>query len=173
MKNSLSALVVVVGAAAFAAPALAGFGGQTILGPLGPESIVSGDTTGASNDNDGWYSGDHIFDLWDGGDDVWQLDWPGGNIVLDMFYDNFVADPDLFLYTPSNLDESALDSYINTGHDHIEMANAPAGTYYVLVDCSAGAEGEYRLTVGPVPAPGTLGLVLAGLVGIGRRSRGR
>jgi hypothetical protein len=43
------------------AVATAGFSGQIILGPLGPGSAVAGDTTGASDDNDGWTSGGTSF----------------------------------------------------------------------------------------------------------------
>ncbi|GMV24503.1 MAG: hypothetical protein AMXMBFR58_05340 [Phycisphaerae bacterium] len=149
--------------------AMAGFGGQAILGPITLNSIVSGDLTGKSDDNDGWFSGDHIFDLWDGGDDVWQLDWPGGDLMVRMSYDNTACDPDLFLYTPANYDESSYDSYANTGIDSVIVAGAAAGTYYVLVDSSAGAEGAYRLEV--IPAPAAAWAALGGVLVIGRRRR--
>ena len=137
----------------------AGFGGQTILGPITLSSDVSGDLTGKSDDNDGWFSGDHVFDIWDGGDDVWQLNWPGGDMRLLLTYDTAQGDPDLFLYTPGSLDESSYDSFTNTGLEQIDVAAAPAGTYYVLVDTTAGQESPYRLQV--IPAPG-VGMVAAG-----------
>lgn len=88
-------------------PSPADFSGQTILGPLTLNSSVNGDNTGTSNDNDGWFSGDHIFDLWDGGDDVYQLDWAGGDLMLTMTYDNSGrANCDLFLYVPAGFSTS-------------------------------------------------------------------
>lgn len=156
------------GVALMASTSMAGFAGQPILGPITLGSVVAGDNTGHGNENDGWFSGDHIFDLWDGGDDVWQLNWPGGDLVVNMNYNTADGDPDLFLYIPSNLDESAVDSYTNTGLDTVTLAAAPAGVYYVLVDSSAGAEGPYSLAV--VPAPGAAGVLgLAGLAAMRRR----
>lgn len=128
---------------------------------------MSGDLTGASDDNDGWFSGFPIFGIWDGGDDVWQLNWPGGDMTIDLIYDNFLGDPDLFLYTPSNLDESALDSYANTGLDSVTLPSAAAGTYYVLVDTTAANEGPYLLNATlTVPEPSTLGLCALGFAAI-------
>ena len=57
-----------------AGPASADFTGQTILGPLTNGSMVSGTTSGKSDDNDGFDSGGHFFFIWDGGDDVYQAD---------------------------------------------------------------------------------------------------
>ncbi|HVZ95210.1 MAG TPA: PPC domain-containing protein [Phycisphaerales bacterium] len=169
MKH-VNAIVSLIGAAALCGSALAGFAGQTILGPLGPGSAVTGDTTGHGNDNDGWFSGDHIFDLWDGADDVWRLNWPGGDLSLVMTYDGPSSDDlDLFLYTPSDYDESSYDSFTDTGIETIDVPGAAAGVYYILVDCPAGAEGPYSLSV--VPAPGAVGLATVGLLGFARRSR--
>ncbi len=156
--GSFVALALAAGAILVAASqARADFSGQTILGPLTLNSSVNGNNTGSSNDNDGWFSGDHIFDLWDGGDDVYQLDWAGGDLMLTMTYDNSGrVDPDLFLYVPGSLNESTYDSYTNTGLEKIIVPGAAAGTYYVLVDSAAGTEGAYTLNVVPAPAAGML-----------------
>lgn len=165
MKSSLSAAVLVL---ALASPALADFAGQTILGPLTNGASVNGNNAGASDDNDGWYSGDHIFDIWNGGDDVWALNWTGGNMSIELSYDNFECDPDLFLYIPGHLDESSYDSYTN-GVDSVTLADAPAGTYYILIDSSAGSEGPYHLNV--VPAPTSVAVFALGTLGAVRRTR--
>lgn len=168
MRNFLS----FAGAAALLAlalPAQADFTGQTILGPLTLGSVIDGDNTGASDDNDGWFSGDHIFDLWNGGDDVYALNWTGGDMSIALTYDAQLSEPDLFLYTPSNLDESALDSIAGTGFDSVTLAGAAAGTYYVLIDTTAGSEGAYHLEVTPEPTSLAL-LALGGLVLARRRS---
>lgn len=134
-----------------ASAALADFSGQTILGPIGPGSIVMGDTTNSTDDNDGFSSGGHFFNIWNGGDDVWQLDWPGGNMHLQMTYDNFFADLDLFLYEPGSLDDSSIYSILNTGVEDIDVAGAAAGTYYVVIDGVGVDEGPYTLAVTPEP----------------------
>lgn len=169
MKNALFVVTLTLAAIlAISSPALADFTGQTIFGPIGPGSSVFGDTTNSTDDNDGWYSGTHIFELWMEPDDVWQLDWPGGDMELEMTYDNTFIDLDLFLYTADSPDESILDSYVNTGIENISYAAAPAGTYYVLIDGYIGA-GPYQLTV--TPEPGSLLLLSLGTLLIARRSR--
>jgi hypothetical protein len=148
--------------------ALAGFGGQTILGPIGPGSVVNGDTTGSNDDNDGWTSGEHIFFIWTGPDDAWQLNWHGGDMRIEMTYDNFLADLDLFLYESGSLDDSGNYSIVNPG---LEVIDAPAaGTYYLVADSpDAGTAGAYTLSVGPVPEPGSLALMGTGLAAMARR----
>ncbi len=156
---------------ALTAPALADFSGQTILGPLALSSSVNGDNTGSNDNNDGWYSGTHVFDIWDGGDDVYALNWAGGDMTVTLTYDNIFADPDLFLYTPGNLDESTLDSIANTGVDAVTMLGAAPGTYYILVDTTAGSEGLYNVSV--TPEPGTVMLLGLGGLMVARRRRAR
>lgn len=163
--SSLLLALVLVGVCS--AVATAGFSGQIILGPLGPGSAVAGDTTGASDDNDGWTSGEHIFFLWDGPDDVWQLDWDGGDIELEMTYDNTFNDLDLFLYGPTDYNDSAYYSIVNTGVENIVLPSAPAGTYYVVVDAPAGNFGAYEMTVSPEPT--SLALLGLGVVALIRR----
>jgi hypothetical protein len=153
-----------------AGPAMADFSGQTILGPITAGSSVFGDNSLSSNDNDGWYSGMQVFGLWDGGDDVYQLNWPGGDLTLTMTPSS--GDPDLFLYTPDNLDESSFDSFTN-GIDVISVPNADAGTYYVLIDSAAGFEGAYQLEVSAIPGPGALALLACAALAGGCRGRRR
>lgn len=155
--------------AAAAAPAWADFSGQTILGPLQLGSVVSGDNTASSDDNDGFTSGDHIFFIWDGGDDVWALNWLGGDLTVRMTYDTAEGDPDLFLYTPGGLDDSGNYSILNTGVDEVSMLGAPAGTYYLVVDSAAGDEAPYQLAV--IPTPGAAGLLAVGALTAARRKR--
>lgn len=160
MKNRTWVFVAasVLGLAASAAQA--GFAGQTILATLGPGSVVAGNTTGASDDNDGFTSGDHIFFIWDGGDDVYKLNWPGGDLDLSLFYNAPADDLDLFLYTPSSLDDSSDYGITNLSPDLVSLPGAAPGMYFIVIDSTAGAEGPYTLQVSPEPA--TLALLGAG-----------
>ncbi|MCC6284175.1 MAG: hypothetical protein IT439_02560 [Phycisphaerales bacterium] len=153
--------------ALLAAPALGDFAGQPILGPLTNGSVVNGDTTGASDDNDGFTSGMHIFNLWEGGDDVWRLDWLGGGMTVELFYDTTFSDLELFVYRPSNLDDSGDYSIVNSGYEVVHIPSAPAGSYYINIDSPAFMEGAYRLAV--TPAPSTLALL--GLASLASRRR--
>jgi len=100
-------LLASLGAALVSTTALADFGGQPILGPLTNGSNVTGSLVGKADDNDGWFSGGPIFGIWDGGDDVWALNWDGGRMTVTLDYDFFEGDPDLFLYTPGSYDEKS------------------------------------------------------------------
>jgi MYXO-CTERM domain-containing protein len=157
-----------------ASVARAGFGGQTILGPLSAGSAVGGNTIGHADDNDGFTSGDHFFNIWPGPDDAWQLDWPGGDLTVTMTYDNSVDDLDVFLFEPGSYDESANYAIANTGTDTIDAPNAAAGIYYINVDSDTTAHaGPYQLTISDVPEPGAAGVALfVAAAGI-RRRRGR
>jgi MYXO-CTERM domain-containing protein len=149
-------------------PAKADFVGQTILGPLSAGSSVTGSTLGAPDLNDGFTSGTHIFDIWDGGDRVYGLAWTGGDINISLTSLGG-SDNDLFLYTPDNLDDSGIYSAVGE-FDSVSLLNATPGFYYIVVDSTFFSEGSYQLDVAPVPAPGALGVF--GLVTlIGRRRR--
>ncbi len=161
---------VVVGLAGMCActgTARADFAGQTILGPLTNGSLVLGDTTGKSDDNDGFTSGTHIFDIWDGGDDVWQLDWAGGDLTVNLTSFGG-SDNDLFLYTPASYDDSGNYS-IAGSFDTVTEPGAVAGTYYIVVDSTFFSEGAYELQVTPAPSV----LTLAGLGALGNAGRRR
>lgn len=153
-----------------ATPALAGFAGQTILGPLSLGSNVTGNTATSTDDNDGFTSGDHIFFIWDGGDDAWLLDWPGGDMTVTLSYGAGI-DNDLFLYEPGSLDDSANYSILGTSPDVVTLLGAPAGTYYVVVDSTANSEGPYALSV--IPTPGSALILALGTATCLRRRRSR
>lgn len=171
MRGVLIATFALAAMLGVASSASADFIGQTILGPLSNGSSVNGNTSlGSTDDNDGWDSGIHIFDIWNGPDDVWILPWVGGDLALEMLYDNSgFTDLDLFLYEPGQYDSTGIYSIINTGVENIEYPAAPAGDYYIVVDSPAGGDGAYTLNV--TPEPGTLALLGLGLAAIARRRR--
>ncbi len=161
-------LAVVAFVALGTSEALADFTGQPILGPLSAGSFVTGDTTGRSDSNDGWDSGIHIMDIWDGGDDVWQLNWLGGPMQITL---NSLggSDNDLFLYFPGSYDSASEYSFAGA-FDQVTLNNADAGTYYINIDSQFFSEGAYDLRVEAVPAPGAAALLaVGGLVALRRR----
>ncbi len=169
MRTPTTARLMSLAVFAFAAPALADFAGQPILGPLGPGGAASGSTAGAADDNDGWDSGIHIFDIWDGGDDVYRLDWPGGPLTLTL--DSLGgSDNDLFLYFPGNYDSSGAQSTVGA-HDVITLAAAAPGAYMINIDSQFFSEGSYHIEVSAVPAPGAGALLGLGALAMGRRRR--
>lgn len=171
MNHRLPFAILFGAIAGFATPSLADFSGQIILGPLTAGSAVSGNTTGHADDNDGFDSGGHFFDIWDGGDDVWQLNWGGGDLVVSLF-NTGAADNDLFLYVPGSLDSTEHSSvFPGPMPDVITILGAAAGTYYINVDTESGSEGAYNLTVGQIPGPGASALMGAVLLLNARRRR--
>ena len=164
-----TALIVAGSLCAVASNASADFVGQVILGPLNAGDSVFGSTLGDSDDNDGWDSGIHIFDIWDGGDDVYALNWVGGDINITLTSLDG-SDNDLFLYTPDNLDSSSIYS-IRGPDDSVQLLDAAPGIYYINVDSQFFSEGAYHLEVAPVPGPGALGLLGLAMLRGGRRRR--
>lgn len=159
---------VVAAALLSGSAALADFTGQTILGPIGLGDTVNGNTTGATDDNDGFTSGDHFFFIWNGPDDVWQIDWAGGDLTLEMTYDNTQIDLDLFLYTPASYNDSGNYSTVNTGVETVLEPAAAAGIYYVVIDSENFSNaGPYTLSV--TPEPTSLGLLGLGALMLVRR----
>lgn len=155
-------------AAAFSTSALAGFVGQTVLGPLELGSVVSGDTTPANDNNDGSVSGRHSSHIWTGPDDVWKINWPGGDLALHMFYNSPTDDLDLFLYTPADLNSSGNYSTLHTGAEDVFEPGAVAGTYYVVIDSPGRCMGgPYTLSV--TPEPGTLAMLAVAVALLARR----
>jgi hypothetical protein len=163
--NKLKYVVVCALLSVGATGALADFAGQTILGPLSDGSIVSDTTLGKSDDNDGFDSGGHLLNIWDGGDDVYLLNWTGGDMTVTL--DSFGgSDNDLFVYSPGALDSTG-DYSITNVVDVVTLPGAAAGDYYINVDSTFFSEGDYRLAV--TPEPGTLSLLVLGGLLLRRR----
>lgn len=168
--NTLQRACVVSFGLVLAAAARADFGGQSILGPLTNGNLVNNSTLGKPDDNDGFDSGIHIFNIWDGGDDVYALNWTGGDLLVTLTNLGGGVDNDLFVYSPGSLDSTG-DYSIFGGEtpDVVSILGAEPGTYYINVDSTFFSEGSYSLVV--TPAPGTGVLLGAGLMWGARRRR--
>lgn len=155
---------------AAAGTAAADFAGQTILGPIANGDTVMGNTTGATDDNDGFTSGDHIFFIWNAPDDVWQLDWAGGDMTVTLDFDSFFADLELFVYTPSDYNDSANYSITGSSPEVVSIPGAAAGTYYIVIDGPNPSDvGQYTLSV--IPTPGAAAVLGIGGLFAARRRR--
>ena len=127
-----------------------------------------GNTANSSDDMngiEGIFSGGN----WSGGDDVFTLDWRGGNIDIELLFDHANGDLDLFLWADNGATIPIEYSLTIDDNESIFISSAPAGIYYISVDGWFGAENSYDLFIGiPTPAS-TTALVLGALVASGRR----
>lgn len=152
-----------------ASSALAGFTGQPIQATLVPGSIVTGNTIGAPDNNDGFTSGDHFFNLWPGPDHVYKLNFPGGDLTATLTH-GAGDDIDLFVYRPSNLDDSGDYNITNLLVSSVTIPAAAPGMYYIVLDSDTAANaGPYTLAISAIPEPASLGAL--SVVGMFARRR--
>lgn len=126
------------------------------MGTLMPGDSIEGDTTGAMTSlygknevrRDGshnYYGGRWYMGWEDAGDDVYTLDWPGGDLRLDLVEEALDGDLDLFLW--GNQTPCLAWSYGQTAEEQIRVADLPAGTYWVHIDGWQASEQKYTLNV--------------------------
>jgi hypothetical protein len=133
----------------------------------GPVDSASGDTAGSSDDLDGG-NGLPGGGSWNGGDDVYQLNWGGGAFNADLLFTNANGDIDLFLYDDDFATTELASSETTTDNENINGTLA-AGTYFLVVDGWSGASNAYTLNVTPEPA--SLCLLAMGAAVVIRRRR--
>jgi len=140
------------------------FGGESVLGD-----------TSNSADN---LSGDRPAPgSWSGGDDVYSLQWGGGDVTIDLL---FTMDPgntandgdlDLWLVANENLDGTDVASGLSIDdNEQLVLPGLAAGKYWIIIDGWSGASNSYKLAVTPTPGAAAV-FGLAGLAAAGRRRR--
>jgi len=133
------------------------------LGTLAAGVDVFGDTATSSDNiagNDGTYlTGD---DNWNGADDVYTINWGGGELTIEASFDHDLGDLDLFLY--EELGRDPLDG--STSSDDLESITrdlAP-GTYYAVLDGWDGDSNSYSIVLIPEPGSATVLLLASGML---------
>ena len=136
------------------------------IGTITGGSSTSGDTSGSSDDmNAGSIGGGGS---WSGGDDVYTLNWAGGDLVADLLFTTTAGDLDLFMF-----DAGAgfmTSSETTSDNEQISITGLAAGTYYFSIDGWFGATNSYKLALNGVPTPASAALLgLGGVVATRRR----
>ncbi|WP_428387629.1 hypothetical protein [Mucisphaera sp.] len=107
-------------------------------------STLSGDTSiGSTDDVDGRF-GPGPSTTYNGPDDVWPLNWPGGDLQLSLDFDDTIGDLDLFLF--DSTDTLVRRSANVGGPESLIEPELTAGLYYVVVDGWQGDSAPYELT---------------------------
>jgi len=142
------------------------FGGESVLGD-----------TANSLDN---LSGDVLPEPgfpWTGGDDVYSLQWGGGDITIDLYFamnpgsTTNDGDLDIWLVANENLNNTNVDFSLSTSDNEkmVQFGLAP-GKYWIIIDGYQDAHNSYKLAVSPTPGAAAV-FGLAGLAAAGRRRR--
>ncbi|QDU70565.1 hypothetical protein [Mucisphaera calidilacus] len=111
--------------------------------PLPVGVATAGDTsTGSTDDVDGRF-GPGPSTNYSGADDVYALDWLGGDLQLNLDFDDTVGDLDLFLF--DDTDTLVRRSANVGGPESLIEPGLAGGTYYVVVDGWQGDAAPYTL----------------------------
>jgi MYXO-CTERM domain-containing protein len=137
------------------------------IGTLEDGDKGAGDTT-RSTDDFQTTAGNVVFGTGTnetGGDDIWTLNWGGGDFEASLDIITAGVDLDLFLYDTNG---DLLASAFTVDNPEIIAGSLAAGTYFLRVDGFLGDAGQYSLSI--TPAPGAMALMgVAGLAGFRRR----
>ncbi len=139
------------------------------IGTLFGGESVNGDTSTSTDDIDG-INGLPAGGNWDGGDDVYSLQWGGGDLTLDLFFSNADGDIDLILFDSADGSTTVATATSTSDDEQIVAAGLAAGKYWVAIDGWQGASNTYKLAVSPTPGAAAV-FGLAGIAAAGRRRR--
>ena len=95
-------------------------------------------------------------DNWNGADDVYTINWAGGELTVEASFDHDLGDLDLFLYEELGRDPLG-DSTSSDDLETLTLDLAP-GTYYAVLDGWDGASNSYSIVA--IPEPGSAAIVL-------------
>ena len=132
-------------------------------------SSTSGDTSGSADNMNGG-SGIASGGSWSGGDDVYTLNWAGGDLVADLLFTTLDGDLDLYVWGDNGATNLLGSSTSTSDNEQVAIAGLAAGTYYISVDGWFGDTNSYKLQLNGVPTPASAALLgLGGLVATRRR----
>lgn len=150
-------------------------GAQTLddlsLGTIYAGTVLNGEDTSDGTDdlngtNEGIGGGGSSG--WWGPDDVWTLDWAGGNLIVDLFFTHADGDLDLILRDDPLAEAPELDYSLTVNdNEQVDLGDTMAGTYYVIIDGWGGESNTYDLAISPEPT--SLMLLGLGAVALLRR----
>jgi len=109
---------------------------------------------------------------WGASENVYAIDWLGGDAVLRLNINDPSADLDLFLYgnsSATNLIGFSVGEF--TSQEEISVPNLPAGRYWVVIDGKRCDMSDYSFQVVPTPGATGLAALTGALVMPGRRRR--
>lgn len=128
-----------------------------------------GDTNNGSDVMDGVSGSPFASGSETGPEDVYELNWAGGDLFIDLDILSVGVDLDFFVYDSADPLAPLDYAWTTADPETLEFLGLAAGTYYIRVDGYQGAAGEYSLLITPEPA--TLVLLGFGAVGLLRRRR--
>jgi len=132
-------------------------------------SSTSGDTSGSADNMNGG-SGIASGGSWSGGDDVYTLNWAGGDLVADLLFTTLDGDLDLYVWGDNGATNLLGSGTSTSDNEQVTVAGLAAGTYYISVDGWFGDTNSYKLQLNGVPTPASAALLgLGGLVATRRR----
>ncbi|MCA9304665.1 MAG: pre-peptidase C-terminal domain-containing protein [Phycisphaerales bacterium] len=133
---------------------------------------VVGETTDASDDMNG-VEGIGSGGSWSGGDDVYTIEFFGGDLEISVLFDHELGDLDLYVWGDNTATTLIGSSTSTSDNEYIHVVGLAAGTYYISIDGWFGATNSYTMNgVGIAPsAPSFAVLAFAGTLAY-RRQRG-
>lgn len=111
---------------------------------------------------------------WGGSENVYAIDWLGGDAVLRLNIEDPSSDLDMFLYgntSATNLIGFSIGDFVS--QEEISVPNLPAGRYWLVIDAKRCDVSDYEFQVVPTPGATGLAALTGALVLPGRRRRAR